>query len=945
MLTCNKKSSYRSLIPILLIPLLLSCGVEETSTPAPVTAPATPPAMAGSLIAYASADMQGAKTSYSIMLLDLVSGSLINLTGTEGLMYDPAWSPDGSRTAYVSCTEVDCSLYVIDVETRAVSRLTKGDGFDREPSWSPDGKRIVFSRTWGGNTNLNIIEVDGGQITALTDRTSRDSEPDWSPDGSRIVFYSERFESGDLYTIRPDGSDLRRLTNDANGESGPDWSPDGRRIAFASSKQIQADPYLIQTDLYLMDADGSNLVQLTDDAFSDGAPDWSADGKQLLFHSDRDGNMEIYVMDIDGTNLRRLTHDARRQDVLAVWQPVAGSGVVIVPPEDIEPPAPSEPEHILFTSERSGNFEIYVMDVESGKVTNLTNHPADDVAPRWSPDGGRIAFISDRDGQWGIYLMNADGSGISLLTTNIYQDGQDFVWSPDGRYIAYRGDGEGTQDIYILDVDSGQERNLTNTQAGNWSLAWSPDGSQIAFESNRTKRNWGWWDIYVMSVEGSEPLNLTNCQGICARFPAWSPDGKRIAFLYDVNDTGQDDIFMANPDGSNWVNLTNDATDESYFRWSPDSNSIAFVSDRNGSSQIFVMNADGSGQRLLTDLPYVNMGFNWSPDSSRIVFVSDVEGDYEIYVVNADGSGLTRLTHSPGNDGAPSWQPSGDTIQSGPAAPPVATETAVVTEPPPMSDPEAYYLNLGDLSDWRIIAGSWEVTDNTLVQNDSSVEGTKIMFIGSSAARPDCFTFRAIAQPLEGREGMLIIFPYQGRYVWWNIGGWDNRASRVEGISRSEETLTEDTVTYKYWYLIQVTVRGDTAAGWLNLTGSSWQPNPLRWRIVRSPGEVEGLPDDGKRGTGLTGFVGLGTWNSAVQFDDYLHLIPACDVLSPDRIDVNSASLEALATIPDFGLEVASAIVYERSQGGPFQSIEDLISRLALDHKFVDGISPYVVVK
>lgn len=356
------------------------------------------------------------------------------------------------------------------------------------------------------------------------------------------------------------------------------------------------------------------------------------------------------------------------------------AGAPGAPAATLASPVPPKIERILFHSDRDGNFDIYTMNAQGGDVINLTNHPARDTGAIWSPDGRRIAFLSTRDGPLGLYVMNADGSSVSLLTTNIYQEPslEDYTWSPDGRYIAYRADGGSRQDIYIVDVDSGAERNLTDTEAANWSLDWSPDGRWIAFESNRTNRNWGWLDIYAINVEDGQLLNLTNCQGICGvnQFPAWSPVGGRIAFTHN------DDLYTANADGSQQVNLTNHPADESYFKWSPDGKSIAFISDRNGSAQLFVMNADGSGQRLLTDLPNCH-GFHWSPDSSRLTFVSDQEGNDEIYLINADGSGLTRLTNYSGPDKNPSWQPLGNQsahpVPTEPPAP-VVTESSAAAE-------------------------------------------------------------------------------------------------------------------------------------------------------------------------------------------------------------------------------------------------------------------------
>jgi hypothetical protein len=129
---------------------------------------------------------------------------------------------------------------------------------------------------------------------------------------------------------------------------------------------------------------------------------------------------------------------------------------------------------IAFVSERDGNPEIYVMNVDGSGLTRLTNNPAGDYAPAWSPDGSKIAFHSDRDDNLDIYVMNADGTSQSRLTNNPGNDEWP-AWSPDGSKIAFSSERGGNEEVYLISADGTGETNLTNNPAQDSDPAWSPD--------------------------------------------------------------------------------------------------------------------------------------------------------------------------------------------------------------------------------------------------------------------------------------------------------------------------------------------------------------------------------------------------------------------------------------------------------------------------------------
>ena len=289
--------------------------------------------------------------------------------------------------------------------------------------------------------------------------------------------------------------------------------------------------------------------------------------------------------------------------------------------DDSNGPMDPEPgpgvERIAFTSDRDGDFDIYVMNVDGTEVEQLTDDPGRDVEPDWSPDGSRIVFASDRGNDpefTDIWVMNADGSGLTQLTDTTL----DFepAWSPDGSRIAFSSERDGNLEIYVMDTDGGNVMRLTNNDDLDISPAWSPDGSMIAF-TKVDSEDGTIHDIHVMNDDGSGDTALPHPGP--DGFAAWSPDGSRIAFAGNPTGTGVD-IFVVDPDGSNITNLINDPPTMNAFdrtpEWSPDGDFIAFATDRDGfpNREIYVMTDAGADPVNLTDDAAVDTDPAWSPE-------------------------------------------------------------------------------------------------------------------------------------------------------------------------------------------------------------------------------------------------------------------------------------------------------------------------------------------
>lgn len=274
-------------------------------------------------------------------------------------------------------------------------------------------------------------------------------------------------------------------------------------------------------------------------------------------------------------------------------------------------------------------------------ITRLTN--VIDAYPALSPDGSVVVFQSNRSGQWQLYTMRPDGSQIKQLT-NVDYGAFGPSWSPNGREIAFSGNPAENPEIFVMNADGSNIRRLTTDPADDSHPHWTSDGARIVFNSSRTtppgEKEQD--DIFSIRPDGSDLRRHTRCGTICT-YGSFSPDMKHLVYRKVTNTPGMNwdlsnaarnsEVFVADADGGNEVNVSNSAAFDGWPAWSPDGKIIAFASNRAGPANVghvWLVSPDGSNVRRLTEGTSGFVQPWWSSDGKSIYAYQVVEtSEYE----------------------------------------------------------------------------------------------------------------------------------------------------------------------------------------------------------------------------------------------------------------------------------------------------------------------------
>ena len=273
-------------------------------------------------------------------------------------------------------------LYLVQPDGTGLTRLTENDRVDTSPSWSPDGRQIVFRSRVDGSADIIVMDANGENwrnlINDPEDSIFDEFYPRWNPQRDLIALYTDRFYSPDVgcawhrLAIMPvaGGVDEMEVLEDPLTEQETlGWAPDGRHLAFSSRCDMQREQAV---ELFQLDIDTGEVIQLTDDGNINASPAYSHDGRFLAYQSVHpNSSADVFLLDLESGELANLTNNPEFKDSHPTWSP--------------------DDSQIAFVSNRDGNDEIYVMDVilepfaSSANPINITNHPSKDFEPAWSP--------------------------------------------------------------------------------------------------------------------------------------------------------------------------------------------------------------------------------------------------------------------------------------------------------------------------------------------------------------------------------------------------------------------------------------------------------------------------------------------------------------------------------------------------------------------------------
>ena len=304
-------------------------------------------------------------------------------------------------------------------------------------------------------------------------------------------------------------------------------------------------------------------------------------------------------------------------------------------------------DRIVFTSDRDGDLDIYSISPSGEEETNLTRSAADEFSPRLSPNGKFVAYLTGEPGAAVLEVISTDGENRSEVA-NGDSIISDYHWSPDSRRLAFLSASGEQKRVMAANADGSLSFQITS-MSGDEVGDWSRDGQLVVFALTEGDER----GIYLRNPDGVNEFRLTERADF---MPRWSPTSDHIAFI--SNRDGNVDLYVAEvTDGVApvTVRLTDSEAAEYDIAWSPNGKEIVFVSDEEGNPEIYSVSREGKSATRLTFNTVADGQPAWSPTGQRIAFVSYLDGDADIFIMDSNGENQKRLTRNDANDTHPSW--------------------------------------------------------------------------------------------------------------------------------------------------------------------------------------------------------------------------------------------------------------------------------------------------
>jgi TolB protein len=311
------------------------------------------------------------------------------------------------------------------------------------------------------------------------------------------------------------------------------------------------------------------------------------------------------------------------------------------------------PRQLAVAAQADGQWDLFLIDADTGEARNLTADKAVDSEPAWSPDGRRIAFVSDRAGVTNLFVTDPRAEKVTAITDVKWPCSQP-RWSPDGKHLAFVANKAGIEQVFVVDADGKNLKQLTNHPTFRSSQpVWSPDGKRIAYTFYPGADQ---FEVFCMDADGGNAASVSKGNGAD---PAFSPDGKTLAFTSWRTARPGWRLFATDPEGKKQTELSDvdNPAGGVYPAWSANGKRIAFTAYGDGRQQIGVCDADGKNRTILTS-EGVTHAPKWSPDGKRIACFSQRPGQpVAILVTDAEGKDAKELIRGVNPPHAFDWRP------------------------------------------------------------------------------------------------------------------------------------------------------------------------------------------------------------------------------------------------------------------------------------------------
>lgn len=570
----------------------------------------------------------------------------------------PDISPDGKVVAFSYLGDI----WTVETIGGVARPVTMHEAHDLNPCFSRDGRWLAFSSNRHGSYDVFVVPVHGGKPRRLTFDSAQDMALGWSADGKNIVFSSTRSASfpsnSEVYSISIEGGRETRLPF---AEAKDVAIASNGRVAFVRGpgtwyrKGYRGSS---NDDIWLANADGSEVRRLSEFNGQDGAPMWSPDGRKLGYVSEQFGTAaNIVVQDMNSLgqpeNKPRPLTSHKEESVRRAR--ISGNGEWIVYECGCD---------LWLVSTRDGNSRKLAIEVHADDKTNsekLMTYTKDVTEYSLSPDDNHVAFVVHGE----LFLMSARGGKATRLTdTPAVEHG--ISWSPDGKSLLFAADRNGQEDLYSLVPDDPEHpeltkahrfktKQLTNTAEAETGASFSPDGNRIIYLRGGK--------LWTMKPDGSEPKVLVDQQQVMDY--DWSPDGKWLVYARSDGYFASE-LYIIPIDGKEPArNITRYATFNGDVSWNNSNNKICFLSQRRGTFSMFVTNLqkpavapmgstspmqpvdgiDWEDIHLRVERPGGNFASEGSISrNGRWIAFRAGTGDDDLWLVSVDGSVMQRLS-------------------------------------------------------------------------------------------------------------------------------------------------------------------------------------------------------------------------------------------------------------------------------------------------------------